>query len=226
MRVSSLALALLALAACGDETSDLREDAAISDNVGHCAYTASALDAADTEALGFAAQGALDAVAGERSTSLRWDLTQEETTLAFALTPDAGSLTLHAGAWVPPEGGDAEPVDAETACPPYADFAATLRFTTADLRLDETLEVRVGVDGPAQGHLVHTFSHADLVGSGPPLEIVPAEWDSVNYEITANVGAESLNGELAVYADRQVETEEYQSDEGYANDVGRWPVPE
>ena len=229
-----MAAAPMVLVACVEETrlpddedtTGLEDEAMPEDDAGRCDFATSELALDDTATLGFAVQSVVDAVTFEQHTQLSWDLTDEITDLTVIITPDSGPAALHVGTWIPPEGGD--DIAAQD-CGSYADFGATVRFTTADGRLDETWTVRIAANAEGVGRLDHVVDAETLVGTGPVFEGESTEWDSLELDIAANLSSGVSQGELAVSGFRQTSPQTDDPDEpvtaeGFSGDVARWPA--
>lgn len=190
--------------------------------------------------LGFSAGEVLALASGPRTAPLKWDWTGETTLLHSDLSHD-GAAPVYATAvlvdsetgapWEETEGDTGEPADVDQLCPPHIELGVAWTARTEDGRLDEALSDRVSMELGSALRVEVDVDYADLGGSGIPMEIDPVEWDSVSIEFVANCseaveGVGGSSGELAVTANRTYEDEETATDEGYVNDVARWPWEE
>lgn len=200
-----------------------------------CAWTGVEVGLDEDPGAGFTAAQVLAATSGPRSAPLKWDWTGETTVLDSTLAHDGGAVRWMTATVVDSETGepwssadDTAADDPETLCPPYLELGVRWSAATADGRL--VAEVG-GTVAPATAEvlsLVVTEPLLALGGSGLPMEIDPSAWDDVQIEFTVHTsattgGAVGTGGELAVIANRTTEDEHTSTDEGYVNDVARWP---
>lgn len=227
-------LSLLLAIACSTEPALLPADAHDPGPQPVCEWSAAPLGMDEDPGVGFTAAQVLAATTGPRAAALQWDWTGETTTLHSELAGDGDPSWMTAEVvnsetgepWVPEEGDTG---GTEDLCPAYMAIPVTWAASTEDGRLEVAVSGRVAVSVPTVASLVVEVPLEDLGGSGIPMEIDPAEWDAVRYELTVSAsetvkGEGGSLGEIAVYADRTYETEDAAHDEGYVNDVARWPV--
>lgn len=228
-------LSLLFVFACSTEPSLMPTDAYDPGPQPVCEWTASPLGMDEDPGIGFTAAEVLANTLGPRSAPLKWDWTGETTVLDSELFEDGDPSWMTAEVvnsetgepWVDEDGGT---VDAESMCPSYLSLPVAWSGSTADGAFAVDFSARATINAVTVVSLTVEITQEDLGGSGIPMEIDPAEWDSVRFEFTVNVspteeGSGGSGGEIAVYADRVVESDEAVTDEGYINDVARWPWP-
>ena len=188
---------------------------------GECTYDTQTFFGEDGETpIGLTATQALTIITGERLSTLSWDHLGEVTDLTFEFVPEAEQVEWNVATWEPAYPG-AEPDLGDPSCEDFLGASGTLRFVTADSRLDEALGLTVRIhESGGFGRIDHTVPYESLAGSLEPMVIdLDEAWARIDVEFAVNLSNDSLSGELALYAERS-ETGEV---EGY--DLARWPMP-
>ncbi len=180
-----------------------------------CEYSATAALPLDEESIdGYVPQEVIDAVSGAREATLSWDYSGEETALSFTLDFSEEPAMLWEGLAVSSDGTSVASDD----CPPLTVLSADMTFITDDGRIDAVLPVEIAPPGRIDAR----FPLEEIGGTGPVLEIDPAEWDQVEIDFAVNISADSLGGELAVDALSTINDGDADYDTLYSNDIARW----